>query len=164
MEKGCLKYRATYITKCMYLIDINDCPDNKLTDVSSKSHMEKNGWSFDTNFNGPDANVAACAKTNTWYGFKFLEVGEKVGTVKAKFTGSGTATLDYGNCFTAGKVNVYLNAELKDVAVSNTPSKKITFDFSPNDVLLLSETDEDAIIKLNTLTLTCNKGKAFFHA
>ena len=119
--------------------------------------MEDNGWAFDVNYDKPNNFKSTCDMHNTWYGFKYP--GE--GKVSATFTGSGTATLDYGNCYTLGKVNVYLNGELKDVAYKNTPSRKITFDFSPNDVILLSETDGETVIKLNSLKVICN-GKAFF--
>ena len=119
--------------------------------------MENNGWTFDTNYDEPDDYKSSCDMQNTWYGFKYPGVG----TVTSTFTGSGTATLDYGNCHTKGDVNVYLNGELKDVASMNTPSKQITLNFSPNDVLLLSETGE-TIIKLNSLSLNCNNGKTFF--
>ena len=83
-------------------------------------------------------------------------------TEAAAPTGSGTASLDYGNCFEGerGKVNVYLNSNLIDVAKKNTFSKKVAFDFFPNDVLLLSETDV-AIIKLNSLTLSCKGNNTF---
>ena len=145
------------MTKHIHLIATDPCleaVDVKLTDVSSKSQMENNGWSFDTDFDKTALYKDICDMQNTWYGYKFP--GE--GTTTAKFTGSGTATLDYGNCYTAGKVNVYLNGVLKDVANMNMPSKSITFNFSPNDALLLSE--DTAIIKLNSLNLTC-KGNEF---
>ena len=131
-----------------------DAADVKLTNVRSKSQMKNNGWSFDTNYD--ENSYVSCAIPNTWYGYKYPGVG----TVTASFTGWGTATLDYGNCLTEGKVNVYLNGVLKDVAYKNTPSKQITFDFSPNDVLLLSETY--GVIKLNSLKLTC-RGRTFFY-
>lgn len=132
----------------------NDCPatvDFQLTDLSSTSQMESNGWSFDTNYDATNWNQAeACNVHDTWYGFK--SPGD--GTVTATFTGSGSATLDYGNCWTQGYVSVYLNGELKDGASPNTPSKIITFNFSPNDVLVLEETGE-CVIKLNSLELGC---------
>ena len=136
-----------------------EAADSKLTDLSSKSTMENNGWSFDTNKNKESHFKSTCDMHDTWYGFKYPGVG----TVSSTFTGSGTAILDYGNCHNIGEVHVYLNGILTDVAYKNTPSKQITFDFFPNDVLLISETNNDAIIKLNSLKLTC-KGERFFYA
>ena len=133
--------------------------DLKLVDVSSRSQMENNGWSFDTGYDKFDAFKRKCGVHNTWYGFKYPNDND--GKVSATFTGSGTVTLDYGNCYHVGKVKVYLGNQLKSVANENTPTKQITFDFSPKDVLVVSE--RASIIKLNSLKLTC-KGKTFFHA
>ena len=146
----------------MYLVGAKNCPeaaDFNLIDVSSKLQMENNGWSFDINSHESSTYIDTCGAHNTWYGYTYP--GD--GTITATFTGSGTATLDYGNCFTDtnhnGKVNVHLNGNLIDVANTNTASKQIKFDFSPKDVLLLSETV--GIIKLNSLKLSC-KGKTLY--
>lgn len=125
--------------------------DLRLTDVSSRSNMERSGWSFNTNNDKRVEYKDSCGVHDTWYGYKYP--GD--GSVTATFTGSGTATLDYGNCHTVGCVIVYLNGEIQDITYKNTPSKEITFDFSPNDVLLLSETEGETIIKLNSLKITC---------
>ena len=122
--------------------------------------MTNNGWIFNINRDVPNSFQKACSQGSTWYGYSPFTVG----TVTANFTGAGTATLDYGNCYSAGEVKVYLNGELKDVANKNMPSKKLNFDFSPNDVLELKEFDDsgqNGIIKLNSLNLDC-KGKVCF--
>ena len=157
------------MTKRMYLIGAKNClevSDFKLTDVSSKSQMENSGWSFDIEYHNPEKYKKTCGTNNTWYGFTSNWVErERNSKITATFTGSGTATLDYGNCFFDskhnGKVNVYLNGKLVDVADMSTVSKQITFAFSPMDVLLLSE--DTGIIKINSLKMNC-KGKTFFHA
>ena len=84
----------------MYLVAAKSCPESgdfKLTDVSSKSQMENKGWSFDINRHTPNGYKEQCAMNNTWYGYKHPGDGK----IMATFTGSGTATLDYGNCFNA---------------------------------------------------------------
>lgn len=148
--------------KFVYLIVSAKClldeADVKLRDVRSKSQMINNGWSFDITIHKPVQHNATCGMHNTWYGFKYP--GD--GTVNATFTGSGIAILDYGNCVATGSVNVHLNSQLKDVAQNNTPSTQITFEFSPSDVLRLSESGE-SVIKINSLNLTC-KGNTFFYA
>ena len=146
----------------MYLIDVNGCPkeaDFELTDVSSKLQMENKGWSFDIMYHQYDPFKNQCGMNDTWYGFNHPGDGK----ITATFTGSGTATLDYGNCLHLGEVNVYLNGTLIDVAHKNMPSKKITFDFSPYEVLSISETN-GTIIKLNSLELASCKGKSYFHS
>ena len=121
--------------------------------------MVKNGWTFDTNYDQNDFYKSKCSAHNTWYGYK--NPGD--GSVSATFTGSGTLTLDFGNCYAKGGcVVVTLNKERKDIVYKNTPSKKVTFNFSPNDVLKLTETEGNAIIKLNSLKITC-QGKLVFH-
>ena len=144
----------------MYLTATSPCmkaADLKLAeDFTSRSQMQNNGWVFDTNNDQTAQFKNTCDYNgNTYYGFKYPGVG----TVQATFVGSGIATLDYGNCHTAGNVNLYLNNVLKDVLDPNTPSKQITFNFSPSDVIKLSETGE-SIIKFNSLSLAC-KGSIF---
>ena len=163
-------------TNCMNLLDGTEHLDLKLTDVSSKSQMEMNGWAFDTNFNqqthysNGDPVDGRCVESNTWYGF--LEPGD--GKITATFTGSGTAELDYGNCGKYGdgldKVEVYFNgkyinkAEVLELKKENgkeewkpttTSSMKAKFEFSPKGVL--SITENGAIIKINSLKLTHGK-------
>ena len=115
--------------------------------------MEVNGWQFiNINFDMPENmsadDLSACGDTG-WYGFTHPGTGK----VSATFAGTGTATLDYGNCYTGGSTNTFLNDSLIDVAGNNTPSKQITFDFSPGDVLVIVEAG--GIIKLNSLTIQC---------
>ena len=144
----------------MYLIGITNCgnaDDFKLMDITSRKQMETNGWSFNIDTDEPQKYKETCGSDNTWYGFSTYGIGR----VSATFTGKGTATLDYGNCLTeehlGGYVNVKLNNQKIDVAPKDTTSKLITFDFNPMDVLLLDEST-NAIIKLNSLKITC-RGK-----
>ena len=142
----------------MYFVGSNNCPetaDFKLTDFSSRSVMENNGWSFDiTDDATTDTGYESkCNMHGTYYGWKFPGVGK----ISATFAGSGTAKLDYGNCHNMGYVNVHLSGELLDGASANTPSKLFSFNFSPNDVLMLEETDGNTVIKFNSLDLSCGK-------
>ena len=115
--------------------------------------MEVNGWQFiDINFDMPEDMSAdalsACGDTG-WYGFTHPGTGK----VSATFAGTGTATLDYGNCYTGGSTTAFLNDKLIDLAGNDTPPKQIIFDFSPGDVLVIAEAG--GIIKLNSLTIQC---------
>lgn len=115
--------------------------------------MAKKGWVFNIDYHKDDDNFAFtenCRHGKTWYGYK----SQGIGTSMATFTGSGTAILNYGNCHNEGKVSVSLNGILLDSVDANKRSKLITFDFSPNDVLIIAELG-DGIIKLNSLELKC---------
>ena len=121
-----------------------------LTDLRSKLQMEAKGWMFDVTADMKSAYEEACG-TDTWYG---NTGGWDIGTISATFSGSGTATLDYGNCLRPmGEVKVQLNGETINKAPKNTPSKQVIFDFVPGDVLSLEE--DYAIIKVNSLKLSC---------
>ena len=115
--------------------------------------MEVKGWLFDINYDIPSDlpyDLLSACGGKAWYGFKHPGIGK----ISATFAGMGTATLGYGNCYTGGQTNIFLNGRLIDAAERNTPSTQITFDFSPGDVLLINE-DDTGIIKLNSLTLKC---------
>ena len=116
--------------------------------------MENNGWTFssDIRSEGISADKAildACG-SETWYGWG----GSGNGKVSATFVGSGTATLDYGNCWIHGTVNVYLNGVILATSQKKSPSQITTFTFSPSDVLSVEESGH-AVIKLNSLMVKC---------
>ena len=118
--------------------------------------MEKGGWVFNVTDSG-DANdpFADDCGTSTWFGYSY---GTADGSVTASFIGSGRAVLGYGNCYSDGRVVVYLNGNEVSHALSNNPKKVITFEFSHGDVLTIKETGI-AIIKLNYLIIECEWGK-----
>ena len=74
--------------------------------------------------------------------------------VSATFEGSGTATLDFGNCYTHGITRVYLNSKIIGSALPNTISVTTNIKYKPGDVLKITEEDM-GIIKINSLKLTC---------
>ena len=124
--------------------------------------MEKNGWVFDILHHEDKDFKSSCGSSDTWFGYSKAGIQSKDsgdGLLSATFSGSGTVTLDYGNCHSNGKVTVYFNGILQDIASNKSPSQRISLDYSPSDVLLLKETDE-GIIKLNSLRLSC-KGRIF---
>ena len=124
--------------------------------------MEKNGWVFDILHHEDKDFKSSCGSSDTWFGYSKSGIQSQDsgdGWLSAAFSGSGTVTLDYGNCHSNGNVSVYFNGIIQDIASSNSPSNEISLDYSPSDVLLLKETNE-GIIKLNSLRLSC-KGKLF---
>ena len=112
--------------------------------------MKANGWRMDvTNWN--DSVYAAQCDPSTWFGYKY---GYGIGVISTTLTGSGKALLDFGNCYGHGMVVVRLNNKEIGLAGANTPSKKVSFSYSRNDVLSISE-ENIAIIKLNFFELSC---------
>ena len=157
----------------MYLIveDDANCPspkDLKLTDLpvsdnylTSMDDMTSNGWSFSSNIetgNWQSVYDRCANDALIFWGKK-----EESGSVMAKFSGTGSATLDYGNCGLQGTVTVYLKNNVIHTAAKNSKdpkdpknsfSNKIYFSFSPNDVLKLEDTDAGAI-RIISLDLRC---------
>ena len=117
--------------------------------------MEKNGWIVDTSNNIPywqkELNDRFC-NSDSFYGFKS---GYDVGTVTAIFRGHGRAFLNFGNCGKQGYTKVFLNNLCIGIAGPKTPSKDISFHYSPGSILFIEE-HFSGIIKLNYLKLDCN--------
>ena len=119
--------------------------------MSSQQAMEAQGFVFDveTSHMGRDA---ACG-TAKWYGWS---ANEAVGSVQIRSGDkSGVANLNYGNCWTAGVVNVFLNDELISSAEENVKDKDVTFSYSAGDILKLTE--ESGTIRINSLELLVGK-------
>ena len=131
------------------------CADATLGDLTSKTIMEANGWKVNvgSSFN---PTYAKCAGTSTWYGYSS---GSTVGSVAASLKGTGRATLNFGNCFTSGKVIVYLNNKEISRANANQNAIEIVFNFSEGDVLRIDEEWDGVrggIIKLNSFVVSCS--------
>ena len=129
------------------------CPDRRLSQVSDREVMEKNGWIFNTSNSDMVSYRKHCGE-GSWFGFHsdFEE-----GSVSTTFKGSGVATLYLGNCWTSPvyKVSVLINGEIKFVVRRNVMQKVISFSFNKGDNLIIKE--DGAIIKINTLDITCNQ-------
>ena len=130
------------------------CIDVDLQDVANREIMLTNGWQMELSTNIPTWVQKITDKycnANTFYGFI---AGPKVGKVMATFKGSGSATLDFGNCATQGFTSVFLNKQYIAHAGPNTPSKLISFQYNPGSTLLLNEFCS-GIIKINSLKVDC---------
>ena len=125
--------------------------------------MEENGWKFEN----LTSNISYCMPFKStvkekcwgengthWYGWG---CGLNVGSISTILRGSGTATLNYGNCGTDGIVNVYLN----NVKISySSPETDLRYKFQYNDGSELKIMDESGggIIRIIDISFTC-KGK-----
>ena len=93
--------------------------------------MENAGWSFDIINNNLWMDTF-CGGGSNYYGWSD---GDAVGTVTSPaLVGSGNVTIEFGNCWNAGNVTLYLNDELIDKAAPNSMQSK-TFSFQSGDVV-----------------------------
>ena len=121
-----------------------------LTNVESRPAMEKNGWEFQVSHWDKSEFVDICGN-DTWYGFYG---GNYQGSVSTNFKGSGFGILQFGNCWSNNEVAVYLNNYKIAYALGNVARKEVKFHFSPGDNLKITE--DGAIIKLHSLSITCS--------
>ena len=114
--------------------------------------MEINGWIFNTSHSDMVWAKNYCGE-GSWFG---MHTGTVEGSVSTTFKGSGTATLSFGNCWASSsyKVSVVINGEIKSEAWGNVMEKEISFSFNRGDNLVIKE--DGAIIKINSLVITCN--------
>ena len=105
------------------------------------------GWTIDC-ASGVWDNTYSDICSN-WYGFSN---GSPIGSVSTTFDVKGQATLDFGNCWSAGTVHVYLDGNVIASAPQNTPSKKVEFNFNIGSILKITE-ENVAIIQFNSLNI-----------
>ena len=120
-----------------------------LTNVVSRPAMEENGWEFHVSQWDKSEFVDICGN-DTWYG---CNRGHVTGSISTNFKGSGYGVLTFGNCWTHNEVEVYLNKHKISYAFGNVKRKEIQFHFSPGDKLQVTE--DGAMIKLHSLSITC---------
>ena len=119
-----------------------------MSDFRQGDQLTANGWIVDVTTSNTQYN-AQCGN-RAWFGWKG---GNAVGSVSATFTGSGKAVLIFGNCWTRGNVEAYLNNKMIG-AVQNFGNKTIEFTFSKGDVLTIEE-QNTALIQLHKLAIEC---------
>ena len=115
--------------------------------------MEKNGWIFNTTHSDISLWRNWCGE-DSWFG----DHDSMNGSITTTFKGSGTATLSFGNCgpkiHSLHKVCVLKNGDIISEATGNALEKEIAFSFNKGDNLIIKE--YYAIIKINSLDITCN--------
>ena len=118
--------------------------------------MQKNGWTWSSNVIVNDVGhlgpsyYADCSRYNkTWYGYAN---GAAIGTISAVFHGSGSAVLNYGNCYFQGQVVVSLSGKEISRVGAFVFEKEISFNYAKGDILELKEINI-GIIKLNTFKI-----------
>ena len=144
------------------------CWDSRLNDFSSQETMKINGWAFNnigqyvenTNRNG----LSSCGR-GSWYGWR--TPGFKgIASISVVFLGTGSATIDFENCFGTGVIDVTLinsqnNSKIQKIAKAEAmESATTTFDFRRGMTLKLSTGSpnaESGVIKIRSLKISCEK-------
>ena len=124
-------------------------------DLSNQQPMESKGWVVGVTNSISMGTYDDICGSETWYGWTPTET---VGYIEIVLNGPGLATINYGNCFHTGAVNVYLNNELFSSANGNVKDKLVEFSFSNGASLKFTE--DHGIIKLNSVEIKC--GRYFF--
>jgi hypothetical protein len=124
--------------------------DECLTDFCSKETMEGVGWVFDWDDQyvfSPGSPFCKNVFSTSYCGFRFP--GD--GMLSYTFSDSGTATLEYGQSWDEGSVQIKIND--KDIDSRTTRgSSTATFNVSSGDVLKIIEFG-DSVINIDKLTL-----------
>ena len=132
-----------------------------LDDFSSKAAMKADGWTF--NWNGKRSFVKGrrvrarfCKDlpTSSYCGFRYP--GD--GLISYTFSNTGTATLEYGQSWRKGYIEVKKNNVVID-SRSTRGTSTITFDYSSGDILAIEELD-NSVINIHSLSFT-SSSKAF---
>ena len=126
-----------------------------LNNFSTTTFMKRAGWNLDLKYwqNFHRDVAPRCRRGNNWFGWSD-HAG--VGTISTRLQRNGEATLDFGNCWDAGKVVVYLNDIAIASAEKNTPTKTVSFNFDHGDILKLRDEGANSVISLNGLTMKCS--------
>ena len=120
--------------------------------------MKQNGWQFDFTFNAGDWNAVGtkCGEQAKWYGWS---QEEQVGTLSVTLEGTGQVTIDFGNCWDAGTVQLYMNDDVISTAPAGSKSVVKTISFAPDSILKLRDEGVNSVISLNSVTFQCDDGK-----
>ena len=119
--------------------------------------MKNGGW-IDNGIESGIDYAMACGGYETFWGYKFAS---KIGYVKASFKGSGTGTLNFGNCYNRGKTRVYLNNQSIAEAGPFRTSEFIRFNYKQGDVLKITEEEPYAVIKIKSFKLDSCQEKGY---
>ena len=109
------------------------------------------GWNLD--IDKDEKNYVSDCGSSTFWGYR---LSKRTGIVQASFRGSGTAKLNFGQCYgrSSGVTIVYLNGALIKTATKREGEVTVEFDYNPGDTLKLEEVNS-GIIKISSLLLKC---------
>jgi len=121
---------------------------NNLNAFSDGIAMTHAGWQLD--FTDPDMTdedmSQECGNGKNWFGWSGAD---NVGSAKTTLNGDGVATLEFGNCWSEGSVNVYLNDVLIASATGRQYRKLIKFSFSDGATLEIKDEGGNSVVQLH---------------
>ena len=122
---------------------------------SLKQNKEQSvlGWTFDLEFGLWNQIPANDCADSSWFGW----TGTSVGSLKTTLYGSGHASLTFGNCWSGGTVNLYVDGII--IASAGPKSTKtVTFEYSNGSELKLDEVNT-AVISFKDFKIHNCEGK-----
>ena len=125
--------------------------------------MAKNGWRFgnistdEQTCMVQDVNaLAGCNSSPSWYGWG---CESSSGVLSTTLKGSGIMSIQYGNCWEGGNVQIFVNNTLKDSASSHR-YKEVSFEYDEGTKVAIMDDSGNAAIKLISISFAC-KGKYY---
>ena len=92
--------------------------------------------------------------------FRASFVRAQVGVLTKTLRGRGIAKLEYGNCWNAGKANVYLNGAKIGSSSPQTRAETLQFAFKNGDKLEVKDEEGNAVVQLIGLSAVCSGSTA----
>ena len=127
----------------------------KVNSLKQNKAQSVNGWTFDLD-NGPwesnPSDYGNCTGS-PWFGWKRWPVR----SIKTELYGSGKASLTFGNCYTSGTVNLYLNGNII-ASAGPTSMKTATFHYSNGNEMKLDEVNTGIIRFEDFIISNCEEG------
>ena len=132
---------------CPFNTNLNDLANQKIKPSSDwKTDCQEGVWE--------DSGHSVSNGCKNWFGWGNSNT---VGSLSTTLKGNGRAELDFGNCFSRGKVKAYVDGYLIETANANEVSKKKQFQFDDGSELKIEE--DIGIIQFNSLTMIeCSEG------
>jgi len=129
-------------------------------EFKDKAALTAAGWSV-TGFDGIDNlrgynHLVHHSHACNGHHFHAYKNGNGVGVASKTFAGSGEAKLVFGNCWDAGKTNVYLNGEEIGSAKPHKTSQIVKFAFESGDKLAVKDEEGNAVVQLVRLVTPCD--------
>ena len=146
----------------LFLFKHSDCQLNDMfKDPGNVSEMGLIGWSIEFDNVGSYSpkrytNVGKqCTPGAKWFGWS---PGNATGVLRTTLKGFGYFTLDFGNCWYKGSVNVYLDDILIASAPVGVKRRAITHNFTSDSVLEIKDEGENSVVSLNSFSIYHLKG------
>jgi len=142
-------------------LEVTD-PNAHISDLSSKQGMQSRGWVFSpglTTMADPIGGhnskgvFETCMNKSSAKVYGYVD-GDAVGSIKTpQLSGSGTGSLEFGNCWRFGYVGVYKNGQTIATSSQQGRWKTTTFNFQDGDQLELRDEGGRSVIMIKAINL-----------